>query len=1266
MQRGPISIENKDSYFTENTLGNKAEQENLIPVGMSKSPESNTGNDCISQDHNILQADTSSNILKQKNGGELISSDSNQNFSCPIVDFIHDASLPIKIENTKPVKTELKDTCIDKEPYVQSLLLNSKKGNFEDTNSCTDAGDSNEIQGEMDVQEDENSASSSCLDSSNATSVPVALKSSSEGDDYGTTMAQDSGQCVPFTKDMGKMVMKVVSKFVKAQKSKKKKIKSLSKEDFHLYTWKLTDYCDIEKYRNIYEVHLSWLKSLKQQQITVTNLREYVLLVKIESCVAVAFNKIKNSLVEGVSFNNLCEAITPHSHGFDLSELEYILSHSPLYCKMNDVWKKCYAVDGIKEENHWQGILYMRKIWANIKPSSEDRFIIVKFFLSNSCDKSADGLARSVCKGLHIPYCFDMVEKVLDILKDLLRRKEVVRVTGGTSSATGGPSPEEATGRPTSFLDVQKSVISSEKCTEGLTQEMSSLQSSSTVAESEKSNVVKCENSDECMPAQSVSDSTVSSVCVGELSQTTVSSLDATQKTCGTTNFSEKSVEQNLDEATTPGEQAIVNAITDVNSYIRVFVNKEGNEITKEPSLKQESPVSEEKQIKKIKIKINCSPKGKRGRKPKESTPDDYFLPMAQGWVRELVRRAVTNSSRYDVYYHPPVGPKLRSVVEIKKFLSAKNITNLSEQNFSFGKNPLGCGPPYELIRDAHVSRNYFKRKVSDTSSPETPMKKLTETPAAESTPMKKVKLSPASCSSDLTPLSGGTKEKGKRKSKVKVPMNATLYPLAPTSTDNIHSTTVNESQASMLNESWDDEVDITNEVGETTGYEGWFTINQTNKSSSHTKTKPAEIVNKILIKTKMAGSCSVNKGQGVEATILSDIPAKRSPPVKPSSSKSSGEVSKGALSTGLNDETRKSTQVQSHGQNEGKIPNIYQDAGQVIKSPWLDIIDKYEKRKIIRERNSGRKLHDIMPVGMKKCSNLVKNPVDTIFHPRQFPEPKPKSTTSEKSACQIRVKCFSELAEVPRNSQTLNCMREVIQSIPVPTPSISSSSVLGGKSLQPASGSGNSLVKRSSGQTNPQQSKPTFSLGYNSRNSCQVLKGSEPDPSAPVWHSPLSPVGTQVLVPQGSSPPVFSVSSPQPMLPFCSVNRTISINNFNTSIAPVTPMMPALSQVPIMQPIVQPLLLHNSPSPLAPIQQGTSHLTQVPSQPTGTDFLTQNTRLNFTQRTCQNQADTAQLSTSTSHQQHNTESIQTNTGSNVGETGFGFYKELSTMNGNG
>lgn len=1258
MQRGPISTENKDSYFTENTLVNKAEQENLVPVGMSKFPEPNTGNDCISQDHNILQADTSNNILKQKNGGELISSDSNQNFNCSIVGFIHDTTLQKKIENNKKIETELKDTCIDKESYVQSHLLNSKKGNSED-NSCTDGGDSKEAQGEMDVQEDENSISfSSCIDSADSTSVPFALKSSSEGDDHGTTMAQDSGQFIQSSKDMEKVVKKIVI----AHKSRKKKKKSLSKGDFHSYTWKLKDNCDVENYRNIYEVHVSWLKSLKNQQICVTNLTEYVLLVRIESCIAVAFNKIKNSSVEGVPFSNLCEAVTTLSQDVNLSELEYILSYSPLYRKMNDVWKKCYAEDGIKEENHWQGILYMRKIWANLNPSSEDRYKIVKFFLSNSSDKSADGLAKSICSGLHIPYCFDMVEKVLVTLKDLVRRKEVVRVTGSASSAPGGQLPEEVTRRPSgnssSLLAVEKNVISSEKCSDGLTQEtLSSLQSSSTVAKSEKSNVRKSENSDECMPDQSVSDSTVSSVSVGELSQTTVSSLGEAQKTCSTANFSEKSVEQNHLQATASGEQPYVNATTAVNSYIRNLFNKEENEVTKEPSVKQDSPISTEKQAKKNKVKINCcSPKG-RGKKPFQGSVDDFFLPMAQGWVRELVRRAVSKSARYDVYYHPPLGPKLRSVVEIKRYLSEKKITQLSSQNFSFGKTPLGLGPPYELIRDAHVTRNYFKRKENDTLSPETPVE--------ENTSMKKLKLSPASFSLNLTPLTGGPKQKRKRKRKVEAPVNVTLHPAAPTSTGNIHSTTVNESQARMLNESWDDEVDITNEVGETTGYEGWFTSNQTNQSSTHKKTKPAEPVHKIVIKSKIAGSCSVDKGQGVEATTLSGIHGKGSPPVKPSSSESSGEIRKRVLSTGLNTETR-NTPVQSHSQNKGKIPNIHQDGGQVLKSPWLDIIDKYEKRKIIRERNSDKKMFDSMPVGMKKYSNLMKKPVGTKLNLRLFPEPEPKSTTREKSVCRIRVKCFSELADVPRTSKNLNCVSESIQSVPMQTP-ICSSSVLGGKSSQRASGSGNSLVKRSSGHTCPQQPKPMVVLGFSSQNSSQVLKGSEPDLLAPVWHSPVLSVGTQVVVSQGSSAPVFGVSSPQPLLPYPSVNPTIRPANFNTDIASVRAMLPVASQIPIMQPRMQPLPPHNSLSSLAPTQQSTFHVTQGTSQPSlGTNFVIQNTRLSFQQRICQIQADTLQLSASTGRLHYNTENIQNNKDSNVGDTGFGFYRELSTTDGNG
>ncbi|KAK4294871.1 hypothetical protein Pmani_032537 [Petrolisthes manimaculis] len=78
------------------------------------------------------------------------------------------------------------------------------------------------------------------------------------------------------------------------------------------------------------------------------------------------------------------------------------------------------------------------------------------------------------------------------------------------------------------------------------------------------------------------------------------------------------------------------------------------------------------------------------------------------GWRREIVYRAVVDpnkpSTRSDIYYYTPNGKKLRSKVEIELFLK-KNQIDLTKENFTWVKEPLGIDEKYEMIRHASVSK---------------------------------------------------------------------------------------------------------------------------------------------------------------------------------------------------------------------------------------------------------------------------------------------------------------------------------------------------------------------------------------------------------------------------------------------------------------------------------------------------------------------------------------------------------------------------------
>ncbi|XP_017758289.1 PREDICTED: uncharacterized protein LOC108549429 isoform X1 [Eufriesea mexicana] len=76
--------------------------------------------------------------------------------------------------------------------------------------------------------------------------------------------------------------------------------------------------------------------------------------------------------------------------------------------------------------------------------------------------------------------------------------------------------------------------------------------------------------------------------------------------------------------------------------------------------------------------------------------------PFKYGWKRELVFRASTDSTlkrMADIYYYTPKGKKVRSFREVAEFLNTKELTI---DNFTFFKEPIGLDDPEkEIIRDA-------------------------------------------------------------------------------------------------------------------------------------------------------------------------------------------------------------------------------------------------------------------------------------------------------------------------------------------------------------------------------------------------------------------------------------------------------------------------------------------------------------------------------------------------------------------------------------
>ncbi|KAG7176382.1 Midasin-like 3, partial [Homarus americanus] len=87
---------------------------------------------------------------------------------------------------------------------------------------------------------------------------------------------------------------------------------------------------------------------------------------------------------------------------------------------------------------------------------------------------------------------------------------------------------------------------------------------------------------------------------------------------------------------------------------------------------------------------------------------EDCKKAFEQGWKREIVFRATVDpnksSTKADIYYYAPNGKKLRSRVEIEDYLFRQGIKNLTLDNFTWIKEPLGVCEEYEQIR--HASRS--------------------------------------------------------------------------------------------------------------------------------------------------------------------------------------------------------------------------------------------------------------------------------------------------------------------------------------------------------------------------------------------------------------------------------------------------------------------------------------------------------------------------------------------------------------------------------
>ncbi|XP_014287149.1 uncharacterized protein [Halyomorpha halys] len=100
----------------------------------------------------------------------------------------------------------------------------------------------------------------------------------------------------------------------------------------------------------------------------------------------------------------------------------------------------------------------------------------------------------------------------------------------------------------------------------------------------------------------------------------------------------------------------------------------------------------------------------------------EFKKPFEYGWIRELVYRSTSDSNirrNADIYYYTPGGKKVRSSREILEYLSGSDLTL---DNFTFFKEPIGLNDPSkEIIREAKAKPG--PRGLEDGTPP---VKKLT------------------------------------------------------------------------------------------------------------------------------------------------------------------------------------------------------------------------------------------------------------------------------------------------------------------------------------------------------------------------------------------------------------------------------------------------------------------------------------------------------------------------------------------------------------
>ncbi|XP_069169160.1 mucin-4 isoform X2 [Procambarus clarkii] len=201
-----------------------------------------------------------------------------------------------------------------------------------------------------------------------------------------------------------------------------------------------------------------------------------------------------------------------------------------------------------------------------------------------------------------------------------------------------------------------------------------------------------------------------------------------------------------------------------------------------------------------------------------DANHEQYLVPLQQGWVREIVYRAVSETSRSDIYYHPPSGKKLRSCVDVNKYLEKENVQDLTVANFTFRPLTLGFGPPHEICRNAKFGITFFGKTHSnrENESKTEDMNIASSTASTKSSNLNKIRITSPSTAIKSSSLK---------------PKKIVSSPTAFKST-NLLSGDGRSKHTLKENGGFE----VTNEVGETTGYEDWIPRGNVLRNMHHGK----------------------------------------------------------------------------------------------------------------------------------------------------------------------------------------------------------------------------------------------------------------------------------------------------------------------------------------------------------------------------------------------------------------------------------------------